>query len=206
MKNSGLKILSLLSFVFLISCVNEEYDLDKELKTEATLFENITVPVGNIKKITIDDLLFTDDAEIVGVTEDGDYFLDFISGSYESSVDIPSFSIEGMRLEDQTIYFNIPPSFVGTSLDALDLTIRYSDLVPGGLDFDMDIIVDSPMPEELIDPKSTLTGETPEMRDVANWYIDLTKFNPLCYDCDTHGYYVLGERVGNAFSDGKKIK
>lgn len=151
MKNSGLKILSLLSFVFLISCVNEEYDLDKELKTEATLFENIAVPVGNIKKITIDDLLFTDDAEMVGVTEDGDYFLDFISGSYESSVDIPSFSIEGMRLEDQTIYFNIPPSFVGTSLDALDLTIRYSDLVPGGLDFDMDIIVDSPMPEELID-------------------------------------------------------
>ena len=40
----------------------------------------------------------------------------------------------------------------------------------------------------------------------SNGNIDLTKFNPLCYDCDTHGYYVLGERVGNAFSDGKKIK
>ena len=36
--------------------------------------------------------------------------------------------------------------------------------------------------------------------------IDLTKFKPLCYDCDTHGYYTLGERVGNAFSDGLKIK
>lgn len=35
------------------------------------------------------------------------------------------------------------------------------------------------MPEDLIDPKSTLTGETPEMRDVTNWYIDLTKFRPL---------------------------
>ncbi len=35
------------------------------------------------------------------------------------------------------------------------------------------------MPEDLIDPKSTLTGETPEMRDVANWYIDLTKFREL---------------------------
>lgn len=32
------------------------------------------------------------------------------------------------------------------------------------------------MPEELINPKSTLTGDTPEMRDVANFYIDLTKF------------------------------
>ena len=35
------------------------------------------------------------------------------------------------------------------------------------------------MPEDLIDPKSTITGETPEMRDVTNWYIDLTKFADL---------------------------
>lgn len=35
------------------------------------------------------------------------------------------------------------------------------------------------MPSDLIDPKSTLTGETPEMRDVANWYIDITKFSDL---------------------------
>ena len=35
------------------------------------------------------------------------------------------------------------------------------------------------MPEELIDPKSTLSGETPEMRDVTNWYFKLTDFNDL---------------------------
>jgi methionyl-tRNA synthetase len=31
-------------------------------------------------------------------------------------------------------------------------------------------------PKELIAPKSTLTGETPEMRDVTNWYVPLDKF------------------------------
>ena len=36
--------------------------------------------------------------------------------------------------------------------------------------------------------------------------IDLTKFQPICYDCDTHGYYTLGEKVGQAFSDGLKLK
>ena len=36
--------------------------------------------------------------------------------------------------------------------------------------------------------------------------IDLTKFQPICYDCDGHGYYKLGEKVGNAFSDGLKLK
>lgn len=36
--------------------------------------------------------------------------------------------------------------------------------------------------------------------------IDLSKFKPISYDCDTHGYYVLGDRVGEAFSDGLKLK
>lgn len=35
------------------------------------------------------------------------------------------------------------------------------------------------MPSELINPKSTITGETPQMRDVTNWYVDLTKFKDL---------------------------
>lgn len=36
--------------------------------------------------------------------------------------------------------------------------------------------------------------------------IDLSKFSPICYDSANHKYLTLGEVVGNAFSDGKKIK
>ena len=35
------------------------------------------------------------------------------------------------------------------------------------------------MPENLIDPKSTLTGETPAMKNVDNWYFDLPSYNEL---------------------------
>lgn len=35
------------------------------------------------------------------------------------------------------------------------------------------------MPENLIDPKSTLTGETPVMKDVSNWYFRLPEYNDL---------------------------
>lgn len=35
------------------------------------------------------------------------------------------------------------------------------------------------MPEELINPKSTLTGKTPEMREVTNWYFSLEGFRKL---------------------------
>lgn len=39
-----------------------------------------------------------------------------------------------------------------------------------------------------------------------NGKVSLSKFKPLCYDCDTHGYYVLGDKVGQAFLDGLKLK
>ncbi|MDA0709278.1 MAG: class I tRNA ligase family protein [bacterium] len=34
-------------------------------------------------------------------------------------------------------------------------------------------------PKDLINPKSALTGEMPEMREVANWYLKLPGFKPL---------------------------
>lgn len=36
--------------------------------------------------------------------------------------------------------------------------------------------------------------------------ISLEKFSPITYDTVHYGYYRLGERVGNAFSDGKQLK
>ena len=39
-----------------------------------------------------------------------------------------------------------------------------------------------------------------------NGNIDLGKMEPIMYDSSKHYYRVIGEKVGNAFSDGKKIK
>lgn len=41
---------------------------------------------------------------------------------------------------------------------------------------------------------------------VTDGRIDLGKFHPITYDPSGHGYYALGEKVGNAFSDGKKLQ
>lgn len=40
----------------------------------------------------------------------------------------------------------------------------------------------------------------------AEGKVDLTKFHPICYDPSGHGYYELGKKVGQAFSDGNKLK
>ena len=45
-----------------------------------------------------------------------------------------------------------------------------------------------------------------EERILTDGKIDLAKFRPITYDPSGHGYYTLGEKVGNAFSDGKKLK
>ena len=36
--------------------------------------------------------------------------------------------------------------------------------------------------------------------------VDLGKFHPITYDPSGHGYYTLGEKAGQAFADGKKLK
>ena len=36
--------------------------------------------------------------------------------------------------------------------------------------------------------------------------IDITKLRPISYEPVHHGYYVIGEKVGQAFSDGKSLK
>ena len=39
-----------------------------------------------------------------------------------------------------------------------------------------------------------------------NGKVDAKKLNPIIYDSGTHAYWSFGEKVGQAFSDGKKIK
>ncbi len=41
---------------------------------------------------------------------------------------------------------------------------------------------------------------------LTNGNIDPSKFRPITYDGMNREYYVLGEKVGNAFSDGKILK
>lgn len=41
---------------------------------------------------------------------------------------------------------------------------------------------------------------------LTNGKVDLTKFQPITYDPSGYGYYALGAKVGQAFSDGKKIQ
>ena len=64
---------------------------------------------------------------------------------------------------------------------------------------------------ELIEAKEgKITGKiinvSADERILSNGEVSLDKFFPIIYDTATYGYYRLGERVGNAFKDGAKLK
>ncbi len=49
-----------------------------------------------------------------------------------------------------------------------------------------------------------VNAEESVLDDKGNVLVE--KLMPISYDPSTHGYYKVAERVGNAFSDGEKIK
>lgn len=152
---AGLMMISVLAGS--VSCENPDYDLqNKEINTEIKVLENISMPVGDLNKITIKDILFNDTQELSRIKEDasGDLSLELVTGTVETSIDLPSFSVEGIRMEDATINFLIPSQFAGMDAGILgDRIIRYSDLADGGLSFKMDIDIDNVIPGELDDIK-----------------------------------------------------
>ena len=45
-----------------------------------------------------------------------------------------------------------------------------------------------------------------QRRAMTDGKVDVAKVQPITFDPFNNEYYVLGEKVGNAFSDGKNLK
>ena len=148
-------MLAVLGFSFLFSsCVNEDYDLNKGIVAEGTLFENISAPIGNVEKITIENLLFADESSssAIQADADGNLYMDFAGGNASASVEVPNFSLGRIELEDQVIAFDIPAEFrqlVNSGFINKDWTLAYSTLVGNdkGLELQTPIEISSALPE-----------------------------------------------------------
>lgn len=136
-------------FFMFSSCINKDYDLNNGIVADATLFENIAAPIGNVEKITLDKLLFSEEGSDSGISynDSGDLYIDFAGGNSSVTVGVDEISIEGIDLEGQDIMFNIPDQVAGLPADLIDLTIRYSDVEDGGLAYSMDMVMDAPFPD-----------------------------------------------------------
>ena len=134
------------------SCIDQDYDISNGIVADGTLFENAAAPIGNVDKITIDKLLFSENNSDSGISynSDGDLYIDFAGGDASVAISIEKFEIPGIDLESQNIAFNIPEEIAGLPtgmLGTLFPVVKYSDVVDGGLSFAMDLGIDSDLPE-----------------------------------------------------------
>lgn len=95
--NHHTRILSgLMTAGLTLSCVNPEYDLEQIRIDEIHVLDNVTLPVGGSKQICLHEVMGNLEFDKYLKTRDnGDYYLDVLSGQISRAVDIPSFVFDG---------------------------------------------------------------------------------------------------------------
>lgn len=82
--------------VLLVSCINNDYDLNKELDTTVKILEDVTIPIGDLEKFSIEDILKTSDTNS-GIETDpttGNLSFSFKSDEpTETTFSVPAFDI-----------------------------------------------------------------------------------------------------------------
>lgn len=142
-------LLSLLA----VSCqVDDTYSLEniQDLDTEMTLFSNnIEVPVGNVKMITLGSIIDLDDNDLIYTDENGNYGLRMAGAETSStSIDIPAVELSKFQVGKTTLLeFVFPSSVVGMSVptysDNVTITSKESP-----------ITIENGIPEGIVDIRS----------------------------------------------------
>lgn len=142
--------------VALYSCVNEEYDLNKEIDQEITVLKGLSVPVGDLGKWTMNDILSPDEGQdLITVSETGDYVI-HIDGtpiSEEFRLEDFIFDKENVDFERMSMNFPLPPVF------PMNQTLVYSELTGALFQAELPISIDTELPA-MVDDVRSLTVDT----------------------------------------------
>lgn len=131
----------ILSGILISSCVNEEYDLEKEMDNEITILKNLTVPVGDLGMMKLEELISLDDDELLRTTQDGDYYLHFAGDTYEETFSLGNLEISSEDFSTEPIIVHFP-SFTYQA----DKSYTYSELAGSQLNTQMVLEIDSDIP------------------------------------------------------------
>lgn len=153
-----LGLIAIPTLTIFTSCVNEEYDLDKEIDMEMTLLKNVSLPVGNIEKFTLAEILeieTSENATGIIIDENGDYMLNFSGEKIESQIEIPSMNMaDGGTIESEPIEVVFPTvdfDIIGGVI--VEKEIVYSEATGSPLETELMLDFNTTFPEEVVDIK-----------------------------------------------------
>lgn len=141
-----------------LSCVNEEYDLSKEIDKDITLLKGISLPVGNIEKISLMQVLEIEESEnsVISTDNDGNLFLSFTGDAVKADIEMPELTLADgneIKTEPVTVVFNTG-GYKDRLPSAIQGNIVYSETAGKIVDKTTDIIIDSELPEQVVDIRS----------------------------------------------------
>lgn len=117
MCNRTLKMLRY-GLVFLVcSCVDNNYDLNKEICTDVKIEGNrISVPFGNLKAITLDSIVDVDDVDILEKGADGMYSI-----SKEDSISPVEVDVDPVKLNVDPMEHSVEIDFESVEIDSVHI-------------------------------------------------------------------------------------
>lgn len=88
--------------VFAVSCVNEDYDLSKEIDKKINISGDFSAPLGNSELIQIGEFLNLDkdDQDVLKTDANGDYYVQVIGNGSSTGFYVPSVSIDEALVTD----------------------------------------------------------------------------------------------------------
>lgn len=156
----------------LSACVNEEYDLSKDIDTEITILKNVSMPVGSIEPVTIEKVLSLDedDTSVIRKDDNGDFIFTFTGKEISAEIEVPSFSIapaNGIHTEPIEVHFGTGDA-AGKNPSLITEDIIYSVVSGKVLDASMDIDIESQLPSQIADVKSVSLDASVYMNFAVN--------------------------------------
>ena len=157
------------------SCVNEDYDLTKDIDKTICIDGEISAPIGNSETIFVTDLLNLDgdESDVLFLDINDNYVLTFMGNRTEASFTVPSFRFSGDIMTNgghlglikrSDIMEELAPGLSGTGLPVpKGLTVKRTfDASTTPLEIDEDI------PEEVTDVKDIHGNAVAKVTFLAN--------------------------------------
>lgn len=178
----------LFSLVFATSCVDDTYDLSKDIDMTVTVGGNLVTPVISTELITLDDFMELDNESDVKTRDNGDYYF-------------------GLNGEESNSYINVSKVFIdetsaksNSSLMTFDRSLAINDEITQDIenlhpDFQ---IKNNEVPSDVVDVKETILEGSPLAINIH--FPGSTNLKGIWlksgFEINFPDYYILSEELG----------
>ena len=124
------------TFAFAGCQVDDSYDFSN-VNTETTLFKGLSIPVGNVRRLSLDELFDIQETEYFIALENGDYCIHvpFNEFSFDVPVPLSSDQIDGSGISysfsDFPEFMDNPDNVVQIALSGVEVSISVDSGLPG---------------------------------------------------------------------------